>query len=66
MAVNNFDWTQYPTINSGSDTYYLIRNLDDNLCIAVKKSDTDVDDESAASAVPFYCILAQLDATANV
>lgn len=61
MAVNLFDWTQYPTINVNNKTFYLLQNLDDNLCLAIDKQDTLVDDESAAAVQIMYAILVQLD-----
>ena len=61
MAVNLMNWAQYPQINSNNNKYYLIQNLDDNLCLAINVTDTLTDDESAAAVLPLYVVLVQLD-----
>lgn len=61
MAVNLMNWAQYPQINSNNNNYYLIQNLDDNLCLAINVTDTLTDDESAATVLPLYVVLVQLD-----
>lgn len=66
MAVNNMNWGQYPQINYNNKNYYLIQNIDDNLCLAIDVADTLTDDESALSVMPLYSILIQLDGITQV
>ncbi len=55
------NWGQYPQITINGVNYYLIQNIDDNLCLAINAIDTLKDDEAAGSVVPLYAILVQLD-----
>lgn len=66
MAVNNMNWGQYPQINYNNKNYYLIQNIDDNLCLAIDVADTLTDDESALSVMSLYSILIQLDGITQV
>jgi hypothetical protein len=66
MAVNIMNWGQYPQITINNISYYLIQNIDDNLCLAINVADTNTDDEAAGAVMPFYGILVQLDGITNV
>lgn len=60
-SVNNFNWSQYPQMTINGQAYYLIQNIDDNLCIGILVSDTQVDDEAAGTITNMLAILVQLD-----
>lgn len=60
------NWGQYPQINYNNKNYYLIQNIDDNLCLAIDVADTLTDDESALSVMSLYSILIQLDGITQV
>ncbi len=64
-TINIMNWGQYPQINFANTNYYLIQNIDDNLCLAIRVQDTLNDDESAVAVLPLYTILVQLDGITN-